>query len=357
MPKTYEAEPLRVGGAAVRDRQLRRMRGLSIAIALAAAFGFAAPAPAEQPLVLEAKIPLGDVSGRIDHMAFDAARQRLFVAELGNDSVGVVDVKAKKTIRTISHLKEPQGVGYVTSSDMLYVANANDGSVRLFRGGDYAPAGTIDLGEDADNIRVDAKTGQVFVGYGTGGIAGLDAATGQRRADIKLRGHPEAFQLAPAGDRIYVNVPDERQIAVLDRATQKQVASWPTRDARANFPMALADDGAHIVTVFRNPPRLAVLSATDGHTLASIEVCGDADDVFVDARRHRLYVSCGEGVVDVLERRPEGYVQLARVPTRSGARTSLFVPKLDRLFVAVRASGGIVTSATPPAIWVFRPAP
>ncbi|HUC69134.1 MAG TPA: hypothetical protein VMA53_27200 [Stellaceae bacterium] len=333
------------------------MRSSCIAIALAAAFAFAAPAPAEQPLVLEAKIPLGDVSGRIDHMAFDAARQRLFVAELGNDSVGVVDIKAKKTIRTISDLKEPQGVGYVAASGMLYVANARDGSVRLFRGGDYTPAGTVDLGKDADNIRVDAKMGQVFVGYGSGGIAVLDAASGQRRTDIKLRGHPEAFQLAPAGDRIYVNVPDERQIAVLDRAAQKQVASWPTRDGRANFPMALGDDGAHIISVFRNPPRLAVLSATNGRALASIEVCGDADDVFVDARRHRLYVSCGEGVVDVLERRAEGYVRLARVPTSSGARTSLFVPELDRLFVGVRASGGIVASATPAAIWVFRPAP
>jgi len=333
------------------------MRGSSIAIALAAALGVAAPARAQQPLMLEAKIPLGDVSGRIDHMAFDAARQRLFVAELGNDSVGVVDVKAKKTIRTISHLKEPQGVGYVAASDTLYVANASDGSVRLFRGGDYVPAATIDLGDDADNIRVDAKTGQVFIGYGSGGIAILDAAAGQRRADIKLRGHPEAFQLAPAGDRIYVNVPDERQIDVLDRATQRQVASWPTRDGRGNFPMALGDDGARIVTVFRNPPRLTVLAATDGRTLASTEVCGDADDVFVDARRHRLYVSCGEGVVDVLERRSEGYVRLARVPTSSGARTSLFVPELDRLFVGVRASGGIVASATPAAIWVFRPSP
>jgi YVTN family beta-propeller protein len=327
-----------------------------LACAFTAALPGAVTGWAEEPLVLEAKIPLGDVSGRIDHMAFDAAHQRLFVAELGNDSVGVVDVEAKKTIRTISHLKEPQGVGYVASSDTLYVANANDGSVRLFRGSDYAPAGTIDLGDDADNVRVDAKTGQVFIGYGSGGIAVLDAAAGQRRGDIKLRGHPEAFQLAPA-DRIYVNVPDERQIAVLDRTTQKQVASWPTRDGRGNFPMALGDDGARVVTVFRNPPRLAVLSATDGRTLASTEVCGDADDVFVDARRHRLYVSCGEGVVDVLERRPDGYVRLARVPTSSGARTSLFIPELDRLFVGVRASGGIVASATPAAIWVFRPSP
>jgi hypothetical protein len=90
----------------------------------------------------------------------------------------------------------------------------------------------------------------------------------------------------------------------------------------------------------------------DGHIAAKIETCGDADDVFIDARRHRVYVSCGEGVVDVLEQDQAGYRRLARVPTVSGARTSLFVPELDRLYLAVRASSG-----ERPAIWVFRPAP
>jgi YVTN family beta-propeller protein len=335
-----------------------RIKRASLAISIATAISLAPiPASAEAPLVLEAKIPLGDVSGRIDHMAFDPVHRRLFVAELGNDTVGVVDVEAKKTIRTISNLKEPQGVGYAPSTDTLFVANAIDGTVRLFRGADLTPGGTIALGADADNVRVDAKTNQVFVGYGSGSIAALDASTGAKRTAIKLSEHPEAFQLAPAGDRIYVNVPDAREIAVLDRATQKQVASWPTHDDRANFPMALEDNGARIVTVFRHPARLAALSAKDGSTLAGIDVCGDADDVFVDAKRRRLYVSCGDGVVDVLERKSDGYVRLARVPTGSGARTSLFVPELDRLFVGVRASGGIVPSARPAAIWVFRPSP
>lgn len=335
-----------------------RPKKASLAVSLAAAISLAPiAASADPPLVLEAKIPLGDVAGRIDHMAFDAVHQRLFVAELGNDSVGVVDVQAKKTIRTISHLREPQGLGYVAASDTLYVANAIDGTVRLFRGANLAPIQSIALGADADNVRVDAKTNQVLVGYGVGSIGLLDAVTGEKRGAIKLSEHPEAFQLAPAGDRIFVNVPGAREIAVLDRSAQKQVASWPTHDDRANFPMALDDNGARIITVFRHPARLAALSAKDGSALASIDVCGDADDVFVDARRHRVYVSCGEGVVDVLERRPDGYVRLARVPTSSGARTSLFVPELDRLFVGVRASGGIVTSATPPAIWVFRPSP
>ena len=92
-------------------------------------------------------------------------------------------------------------------------------------------------------------------------------------------------------------------------------------------------------------------SSQDGHVAAKVDTCGDVDDVFVDRKRHRVYVSCGQGVVDVLETDEQGYRRLARVPTAPGARTSLFVPELDRLFVAVRAG-----SNEPAAIWVFRPA-
>src|SRR5262245_66114477 len=74
-------------------------------------------------LQLEDKIPLGAVSGRIDHMAVDLERRRLFVAELGNDSVGVVDLNTQNVIRRISGLKQPHGVAYVSTSDFFYVSN------------------------------------------------------------------------------------------------------------------------------------------------------------------------------------------------------------------------------------------
>src|SRR4051794_40177245 len=86
------------------------------------------------PLVLEGKIALGAVSGRIDHLAVDLQRRRLFVAELGNDSIGVVDLTAGRVLRTIGGFKEPQGIGYEPMTDTIYAANSNDGSVRLLRG-------------------------------------------------------------------------------------------------------------------------------------------------------------------------------------------------------------------------------
>ena len=304
----------------------------------------------EPALTLEAKIPLGDVSGRIDHMAIDPKRQRLFVAELGNNTVGVVDLKERKVVHVITGLKEPQGVAYVPSSDMIYVANAGDGSVRIFRADTYEPAGRIDLGEDADNIRVDVASNRVFVGYGNGALAVIDPATASKTSTIPLKAHPESFQLARSA-AIFVNVPQKREIAVVDRDTGKQTASWSLKSG-GNFPMALDDESQHVMVAFRSPSTLGVFSARDGTPVANVESCGDADDVFVDAKRHRVYMSCGSGALDVFDTEKAAYRRIARIPTVSGARTSLFVPEMDRLFLAVRASAG-----APAAIWVYRATP
>ena len=303
------------------------------------------------PLILEAKIPLGEVSGRIDHLAVDVKRRRLFVTELGNNSLGVVDLAAGKVLRTIAGLSEPQGVAYVPFADSVYVANGGDGSVRVLRGNDLAPIGRIELGDDADNVRVDAQRSRVLVGYGKGALAVIDPASRTKTAEFRLKGHPESFQIDETGTQVFVNVPDAREIEVVDLAAGAN-RSLPTQGAGSNFPMAIDRDVHRVLVVFRSPPTLMALSTQDGRDGTRIETCGDADDVFVDAKRRRLYVSCGEGVVDVLEQDETGCRHLARVPTVSGARTSLFVPELDRLFLAVRAR-----SDEPAAIWVFRPAP
>lgn len=302
------------------------------------------------PLVLETRIPLGEVRGRIDHLGIDVQRQRLLVAELGNDSLGIVDL-ATGTVRTIRGFSEPQGVAHVPFADSVYVANGGDGSVRMLRGADLAPVGRIALGDDADNVRVDAQRRRVLVGYGKGALAIIDPATRSKTADIALKGHPESFQIDETGTRIFVNVPDAREIAVVDLAA-KASQSLSTRGLGANFPMAIDRDMHRVLVVFRRPPTLMALSTRDGRVVAKTATCGDADDVFVDAKRRRVYVSCGEGVVDVFAAEAAGYRRLARVPTAPGARTSLFAPERDRLYVAVRARG-----SQPAAIWAFRPAP
>jgi YVTN family beta-propeller protein len=326
------------------------MRRAAAALLLALCGAAAAPEPAA-PLVLDAVIPLPDVAGRIDHLALDRARNHLFVAELGNNSVDVVDIESRKVIFRIRGLQEPQGIAYVTGSDLIVVACGGDGTVRFYSGADFSPRGSVDLGDDADNVRVDPRNGHVVIGYGDGGLAVVEPQSRSKIADIALPGHPEGFQLVPTLDRAFVNIPDAREIAVVDLAAAKAIGHWKPAGLYANFPMAIAEPTS-VIIVFRSPSVLAQFDATSGRLLQRIQTCGDADDVFVDGRRKRLYVSCGQGVVDVFQAEEAGHRRIGRVASSFGARTSLFVPELDRLFVAARA-GLLGSTAT---IRIYRPA-
>ena len=273
------------------------MRAPAVLIVLTLAFAASAD---EAPLRLIQTIPLPDGRGRIDHMDLDAARQRLFIAELGNDTVAVVDLKAGKLASRITGVAEPQGVAFAPEFDRLFVTSGETGSVASFTGAALQPDQEVALDSDADNIRYDPSERQLYVGYGSGGLARLAAISGAHVGDIALAGHPESFQLETAGSLIFVNVPDAGDIEVVDRAEGSKVTSWPLASARANFPMALDEPGHRLVVATRDPAALLVLDTRTGKEMARTESCSDADDVFYDQRRRQLYVSCGQGVLDVL---------------------------------------------------------
>ena len=327
------------------------LRLLAMLLALTIAAGCRAQTSSSgrgSPLVLERTIPLKDVHGRIDHLAVDVTHGRLFVAELGNGTVEAIDMARAVSLGRITGLKAPQGLGYLPALDELVVASGGDGTVRFYRAADLAPVGAIVLGADADDVRVDPRSGRVVVGYGSGALAVIDPVTRAVVARLALPAHPEGFELD--GDRVIVNVPDAKRIIVGDLASRRITASWTT-DHGWNFPMAFDAASGVVTVVFRLPFRLQALKLASGASESDIATCGDADDLFSDARRGRLYVICGSGAVDVIGM--ADHDRLARIASRSGARTGLFAPELDRLYVAARAG----LPGDEAAILVFRPQP
>lgn len=323
----------------------RRFALITALMAVMGASALAAPGA----LVLEAPVALPDTGGRIDHMAIDLTRKRLFVAELGNGSIDIVDFASRRVMHRISGLSEPQGIVYEPKSDQLVVASGGDGTVRFYSGQDYAPRAVLKLGDDADNMRLDPRNGRLVVGYGDGALAVIDPQSAQKLRDIPMPGHPESFRFS--GAQVFVNVPDAGKIVAADLDSGKVTASWSPSKLAANFPMIL-DDAGHVAVVFRRPAMLGLFDAATGRPVSVTETCHDADDLFFDGKRDRFYVSCGEGVIDVFKAGSMP-IRLARIATVSGARTSLFVPELDRLFVAERA--GILGSNA--SLAIYRPAP
>jgi len=312
--------------------------------AMIVALGFVFPAClslAQTPPVLrlEEEIPLLNVEGRIDHLSVDLEGQRVFIAALGNNSVEVVDVPHGQRIAEIKALKEPQGVLYVQANQTLYVANGADGTVRSFDARTMQPVKTVVLGDDADNLRFDAKQQLLLAGYGRGAIAtlGLDLAS---KGDVKLSAHPESFQLSADGQRLFVNLPRRYSVAVVDRGKQTVSATWEMLSAHANFPMALDEEHHRLVLVCHMPAKLLILDTNTGGFVARVSTVGNADDLFYDPSRDRLYVIGGEGYVDVLHVSDKTKLtSIAHVATARGARTGLFVPEWNKLLVAAPHRG------------------
>ena len=316
------------------------MKIRSVTLLAAVPFMVAPRAPGSNALRQVEIIPLANVEGRIDHMSVDVQAQRLFVAALGNNTVEVLDLGTGKRLTSITGLREPQGVFFVPKENRLFVANGDDGTCRVFDGSSYKLLQTVHFQSDADNVRYDATPNQIYVGYGEGALGVLDAASGKKVAETALPAHPESFRLEQSGPRVFVNLPNANHtIAVVDRAKRSVIATWQL-EAQANFPMALDEPDHRLLVVTRRPPLLVVLNAESGKQVASYPTVGDADDAFYDAAHKRVYVSGGEGFIDVFDHRgPDDYKPSGRIPTASGARTSFFVPELNRLYLAVPHRG------------------
>ena len=310
--------------------------------------------PQKQPLRLVQEIPLSNVQGRIDHFTFDARRKRVIVAALGNDTVEVVDTFAGRDIRTIKGAAEPQGVAYAGDVNKLFVANGEDGKLRIYDGDSFKLLSTVDIGEDSDNVRYFPAEKKIYVGYGGdegGGIAVVDAETGKKLEDAgTLDAHPESFQIATTKPLIYVNMATKAKISVIDRTTHK-VTDWPLKTGKANFPMALDEPDHRLFVVTRKPAQLVVLDTDNGSMIAAIPCVNDSDDLYYDSARKYIYIAGGEGLISVIEQNDaDHYQEIAKIPTTTGARTALWYAQRDRFYLAVPA-----TSKQGAALWVYAP--
>jgi DNA-binding beta-propeller fold protein YncE len=292
---------------------------------------------AEEPHLIQT-IPLTGVEGRIDHMSMDVAGKRLFIAALGNNTVEVVDLKQGKVIRSLSGLSEPQGVCFVSEFNLLVVANGGDGRCIFFDGTTLEPVSTIQLGDDADNMRYDSQHKKILVGYGSGAIAVIDPQSKKVTSTIPLSAHPESFQVDSSDSQLFVNVPNSHTVSVVDLAQNKATESFSLGLVAANFPMTLDETNHRLFIGCRIPSRLLVFDTKTGNKVTTLTLHGDCDDVFYDAARKQIYASCGEGYLDIFSQSDADHYELKQsVATASGARTAFFDG--EKIYLAVPHRG------------------
>lgn len=314
-------------------------------------------------LVLKTRIGLANVDGRMDHLGVDLKGQRLFATAIDNHTVEVVDLRTGGQVHTIGDLNRPQAVYYDPSTNQLFIPCGGDGAVKIFDGTTFRLLQTVNLSSDADNVRYDARSKRVLVGYGgekflfgkvvrgegEGGLALLDS-TGKKTGEIAIDAHPESFQLEKSGTRVFINVPDRHEIQVADLAKHSVVAHWAV-SCEDNFPMTLDDSHHRLFVACRNPANILVFDTTSGKSVASLEAAS-SDDIFYDANKGRIYLlgqttesdprAAGRGFINVFQQDDaDHYAKIADYPTGSGAWTGFFVPEWGELFVATRRQGSL----------------
>jgi DNA-binding beta-propeller fold protein YncE len=322
--------------------------------AVVAALAFTAAASAQPPrLELVQTIALDGKAGRLDHLALDTKHGRLFIANLSNDSLDVVDLKAGKLIRQISGQGKAQGVAYAADLDRVFVGCGTPGQCNVFDGASYRLLHSLNM-PAADNVRYDPGAGLVHVVHAEHALTVFDGRTFAVKATVKLPGPPEALQLDVKRKRLYVNTHQPAQVAVVDLGTHEVIDRIPLTLAEANYPMALDLARQQVFIGCRKKPMVVALDPAARKELYAADIPGDVDDLFFDAQRDRLYAICGEGSVAVLERGAGGRFAVAEaVPTRKLARTGLFDPDGGRLFVVLPRLG----AGEGPCVRIYRAKP
>ena len=300
------------------------------------------------PLKLLQKIPMPNVQGRLDHSAVDLKGKRLFVAALGDNqnTVEVIDLKSGKRVASIPGQSKPQGVFYSSDLKKLFVANGTDGTCKIFDANTLKPIDSLAIGADADHVGYDPAKKYLYVGVGdakSGALSVIDTRTNKHVEDIKTDARPGGIKFDKSGAQIFVTLAGATNLGVVDRKKRQQVATWPVTGVQGNVSLALDEKDHRLFAGSRNPPMLTVFDTASGKQVSQVEGIAGIDDLWYDARNHRIYASGGRGtdvgfVYVYQQQSADQYELVSKIPTAASAGTSLWVPELNRLYVAAPAN-------------------
>jgi DNA-binding beta-propeller fold protein YncE len=297
---------------------------------------------ADQPtLVLTQTIDLKGKAGKLDHVAIDLKRDRLLVANKANNTLDVVDLKAGKLLQQVPGQAGIHRVAYVADLDRIYVGLGVRGFCNIFDGATYRPIKSIKFADDADNVRYDPRTHMVFVAHAEKMLGVIDAKSFSLKGDIKLPGTAEGFEAEKKSSKLFLNVPDTNEVVVIDTGKKEITGTYPLKLAGANHPLALDEANHRILVGCHKEPKVVVLDSETGKEITSVAIPEGCDDLFYDAKHKRIYVSCSEGyLVTISQKDPDHYEVIEKLPTAKDARTCVFVPEQDKVYLAVPRQEG-----------------
>jgi len=303
------------------------------------------------PLNQIGSISLGSAKGTVGAMVMDYANQRLFVLEPDAGALAVADLAVGRIAQTVTGIAGPRGLARAPTDNRLYVATG-ESRLLVYSGVPLRPEGTVELGSVPGPLYYDAGSERIYLGLAGRKIAIIDSTHNKHWENIRLNAEPGPLALEDVGSLIFAGVRGQPWIMVADRDGNKQTGRWSTGDKGVAVGLALDEDASRLVAAFSSPPSLAWFDLASGELRGSIAACPDPGQLLSDPGRHRIYLTCGDGRIEVFARNGTGgYSDLGAVDTVKGATAALLVPTSGRLYLGVPAEDG-----HPAEVRIYAPA-
>jgi DNA-binding beta-propeller fold protein YncE len=320
---------------------------LAIATLLFLAIPTRTGAQEKLPLKLVATTPLPGFTGDFDHFAVDVKGKRLFLAAEDHKTVEVFDLDGKR-LTSIAGFGQPHAILYMPDVNKLIVTDGDGfGMVELVSGEDYKILNTIKLPPGVDGAVFNPVNKYYYVESGGGETDGqnhkiniIDTKAFKLVGDITLPGnHSEAMAISRDGKKMYVNLTGPKEVGVVDLDTREIVARWPITGAETPNSMALDEPNHRLFIATRTPPKFFAFDTDTGKIVTTVSCSAFNDDMWFDAARKRIYLSGSETTTVLAEKDADHFEFVADVPTGYRAKTSFFVPQLNRFYAAVSGKG------------------
>jgi DNA-binding beta-propeller fold protein YncE len=321
-------------------------KSLGIFFVLFFAFALSAKSQEKLPLKLIATTPLPDFTGDFDHFAVDLKGKRLFLTAEDHKTVEVFDLEGKR-IHSITGFGQPHAAVVLADSNIIVTDGDGFGQVALVNGKDYKIMSTIKLPPGVDGAVFNPVNQYYYVESGgddpgakTHVVNIIDTKAFKLVGEITLPGnHSEAMAIDHVGKKLYVNLTGADQVGVVDLDTRKLIAQWPVPDAQTANALVLDEPNHRLFIATRKPAKFFVYDTDTGKVVTALPTAEMHDDMWFDVARKRIYVTGTETTAVLEQRDADHYSHVADVPTGYRAKTSIYVPELNRLYIAVSGKG------------------
>ena len=280
---------------------------------------------------------------RWDYVVFDPGSGRVFVAH--GDEVTVVEGDSGEIAGHVKGLGGTHGIALVKDSNRGYTDEGEAGKAVSFNLKTLAVEKRIQAAEDADAIAFDPVSNHVFVINGdTGTITVIDPKADAALTTITVGGKLE-YAVPGEGGKLFVNGAGKREVVSIDTSTNSIAARWPVPDCESPHGLAI-DAASHRLFVSCLNRLLVVLDSQSGHIVGTVPIGSGSDAVAFDPKRKLIFSSNGkDGTLSVIDAKdPKSYASLGSIKTAISARTMSINPATGRLYLA---SADIVPDAPP----------